>query len=375
MVIMERRHPTFEDFDRRRQEHAAVLIQSIIRRFLAVRLLERMKSERQSLRRKEQAAITIQNQVRRFLAVRLAKQLRYERELIHQLKENHAALVIQRFYRLQRQKKFERAAVVLQSHIRRFLTQRMVERMKAECCGPESPKERNERHCEEERAAIVIQSRIRKFLATKRVERMREQQEAIRQLRERHAAIVIQRFYRTHRHDKFEHAAVVLQSNVRRFLAFRRYQRMKSSKKSFEQHSNVAPVNPRDAQTEDRLDGVSDRLMAETRAAAEHADSVGPLGKAGSRQVDDATAALIIQRSWRGFLTRREQAELVKRLKKMRANVRSSPINPKEHRNLPFPFHVAQCHRQFGPKTKSSLLAALKTADEAIRVADALPEH
>ncbi|KAI6239588.1 hypothetical protein M3Y99_00548800 [Aphelenchoides fujianensis] len=251
--------------------------------------------------------------------------------------------------------------------------------------------------------------------------------------------------------------------------------------------------------------------MAETRAAAEHADSVGPLGKAGGRKVDDATAALIIQRSWRGFLTRREQAELVKRLKKMRANVRSSPINPKEHRNLPvgqrmdlylprlastnhreqlmaatfmnritknspqfaddfiqrgglsavvsaasklgrkfedtsvqqeltpllltclqrpsskaeveknleklleifvnnvkcfkkneaimsacceavlllaahpntpvllkalqFPFHVAQCHRQFGPKTKSSLLAALKKADEAIRVADALPEH
>ncbi|KAI6239706.1 hypothetical protein M3Y99_00563500 [Aphelenchoides fujianensis] len=372
MVIMERRM-IYEDFDRRRQEHAAVLIQSIIRRFLAVRLLERMKNERQSLRRKEQAAITIQNQVRRFLAVRLAKQLRCERELIHQLKEKHAALVIQRFYRLQRQKKYEHAAVVLQSHIRRFLTQRMVERMKAECCGSESPKERNERRCEEERAAIVIQSRIRKFLATKRVERMREQQEAIRQLRERHAAIVIQRFYRTHRHDKFEHAAVVLQANVRRFLAFRRYQRMKKSGKSFEQPSNIAC--PSDAQKEDRLDGVSDRLMAETRAAAEHADSVGPLGKAGGRQVDDATAALIIQRSWRGFLTRREQAELVKRLKKMRANVRSSAINPKEHRNLPFPFHVAQCHRQFGPKTKSSLLAALKKADEAIRVADALPEH
>ncbi|KAI6207029.1 hypothetical protein M3Y94_00983300 [Aphelenchoides besseyi] len=526
MVIMERYIPMKHEYDRRRQEHAAIIIQSIIRRFLAVRLLERMKLERQ--RRQEQAAITIQGQVRKFLAIRLANQLRFERQLIDQLKQKHAATVIQRFYRTQRQKKYERAAVVLQSHIRKFLAQRMVERMKVECYGAGTKEQQEERRFKEERAAVVIQRQIRKFLAIRKVDHLRAQK-AVRQFQERHAAIVIQRFYRTHRNEKFEHAAVVLQSHVRRFLAVRRYKRIKSvdltTQHSVDGQENRVPTseivedrlsdNQKLEQNDDRLNEMCDRLMQQTNAAAKLADSVGPLSKSThNKQVfDDSTAALIIQRSWRGYTTRREQAELVKRLKKIRSTWHNSPSttnNPREHRNfsikhrmdlylplltsansrdqllaaafmnritknpqfaddfierggtsmlikaaskltrnyedtsilqeltpllwtclqrpsmkseankhidqlleilvnnikcfkknelimtatcnsifqlaknpsapsilkrLQFPFHVAQSHRQYGPKTKASLLSALKKADEVIRSIDMLPEH
>ncbi|KAI6181220.1 hypothetical protein M3Y98_00805300 [Aphelenchoides besseyi] len=475
--------------------------------------LERMKLERQ--RRQEQAAITIQGQVRKFLAIRLANQLRFERQLIDQLKQKHAATVIQRFYRTQRQKKYERAAVILQSHIRRFLAQRMVERMKIECYGAGTEQQQEERRFKEERAAVVIQRQIRKFLAIRKVHHLRAQK-AVRQFQERHAAIVIQRFYRTHRNEKFEHAAVVLQSYVRRFLAVRRYKRIKSNRvPTPEVVEDRLSDNQKLEQNDNQLNEMCDRLMQQTNAAAKHADLVGPLSKSTHSKgvFDDSTAALIIQRSWRGYTTRREQAELVKRLKKIRSTWHNSPSttnNPREHRSLSikhrmdlylplltsansrdqllaatfmnritknpqfaddfiqrggtsmlikaagkltrnyedtsvqqeltpllwtclqrpsmkseankhidqlleilvnnikcfkknelimtatcnsifqlaknpsapsilkrlqFPFHVAQSHRQYGPKTKATLLNALKKADEVIRSIDMLPEH
>lgn len=38
---------------------------------------------------------SLQGQVRRLLAVRLANQLRYERQIVRDLRQNHAAKVIQ----------------------------------------------------------------------------------------------------------------------------------------------------------------------------------------------------------------------------------------------------------------------------------------
>lgn len=72
-------------------------------------------------------------------------------------------------------------------------------------------------------------------MAIRRVEKIRAHKEALRQIKERHAAVVIQRTYRTYkqkRDHKFEQAAIVLQAHIRRFLGVRRYKRIKGSLKA-----------------------------------------------------------------------------------------------------------------------------------------------
>jgi hypothetical protein len=79
----------------------------------------------------------------------MVDRLRYQREMLRKIQEKHAAIVIQRFYRQQRQKKYEEAAIILQKHVRRFLACRYLERIKAERLSPAYDEKRRN---EEERA-------------------------------------------------------------------------------------------------------------------------------------------------------------------------------------------------------------------------------
>lgn len=186
----------------------------------------------------------------------MVDRLRYQREMLRKIQEKHAAIVIQRFYRAQRLKKYEEAAIVLQKHVRRFLATRYFERIKAGHLNPEYDEKRRN---EEEKAAIKIQSLIRRFLATRRVNRIRYQREMLKQIQQNHSARVIQRFYRKHKSEqncKFEKAAIVLQSHIRKFLAMRQYKRMKLSMKKDEEKMEV----DRPDRLEDNLDEACDRV-------------------------------------------------------------------------------------------------------------------
>ena len=114
--------------------------------------------------------------------------------------------------RYQRERKFIEAATCLQKYVRRYLAKSYVERIRAE--RSQSPIDHEKRRLDAEQAAIVIQRQIRKLLAIRRVERIRAQREELRQIKEKYAAIKIQRFYRSHkleRSQRFEEAAVCLQ--------------------------------------------------------------------------------------------------------------------------------------------------------------------
>jgi mannitol-specific phosphotransferase system IIBC component len=143
-----------------------------------------------------------------------------------------------RYERENENMKYQQAAICLQKHVRRFLATRYVERIKTR--QSLSPIDHEKRRYSEETAAIIIQCQIRKFLASRRVSKIRAHREAIQQIRERHAAVVIQRFYRTHRNRQFELAAIKLQSHIRKFLALRRYKKMKSSMKKNDQTVEVS---------------------------------------------------------------------------------------------------------------------------------------
>jgi hypothetical protein len=170
--------------------------------------------------------------------------------------------------------------------------------------------------------AIKIQSLIRRFLASRRVDRLRYQRDMLRQIQQKHAAIVIQRFYRTHkleRNRRFEKAAIVLQSHIRKFLAIRRYKRMKLNLKQREQEKM-------------EVDAVCDRLISDTAIAAQNVDDVGPLSPNKYN-----SAALTIQRSWRGYNSRRRNSDILKKLEKTRLSLKNAPNipeNPKEHRQM-----------------------------------------
>jgi N-acyl-D-aspartate/D-glutamate deacylase len=95
----------------RRQERiqqSAVLIQSYIRKFLAIRAFKRLKQRREQERMEQSAAIIIQACVRRFLAMRHYEVMKDER------REQEC------------QQRLE-AVVILQSHWRRCLAQRHVQ--------------------------------------------------------------------------------------------------------------------------------------------------------------------------------------------------------------------------------------------------------
>ncbi|KAI6175906.1 Protein C33A12.3, isoform a [Aphelenchoides bicaudatus] len=225
-----------------------------------------------------------------------------------------------------------------------------VERIRAEQSA--SPIDHQELRIE--KAAVKIQALIRRFLAVRRVEKIRANKEALRQIQERHAAVVIQRFYRTHkqqRDQKFEHAAVVLQSNIRKFLAVRRYKRMKHSIKNSKQQNTSdkkmeidqlgverlqAPNNNENEISDKMLNEECDRLISETTKAAQAVDEAGPLRLVKKPSV--RSAAITIQRSWRGYNTRRRHSDVLEKLAKTRLTFKNAPNmneNPREHRHIP----------------------------------------
>lgn len=122
--------------------------------------------------RRENAIVIIQCQIRKFLAIRHVDRLRYKREMLRKLQEKYSAIKIQRFYRQQLNKKYENAAIMIQKHVRKLLAMKYVERIKAQrrnSCPVETKKWQDE----EERAAILLQSQIRKLLAIRRVDQMK----------------------------------------------------------------------------------------------------------------------------------------------------------------------------------------------------------
>lgn len=60
---------------------------------------------------------------------------------------------------------------------------------------------RQQRQRTREQAAVVLQTNWRRCLAVRQVERIRATKETARKIREKHAALVIWRFYRTYRRD------------------------------------------------------------------------------------------------------------------------------------------------------------------------------
>ena len=210
---------------------AAVVIQTTVRRFLAVRTFERTIQV--------VAAVAIQTTVRRFLAVRT-----FERTI-----QVVAAVIIQttvrRFLAVGT---FERtiqvvAAVAIQTIVRRFLAVRTFERM-IEAHFKSIVFERTIQDV----AAVVIQTTVRRFVAVRTFERITEahfKYIACQRTIQVVAAVVIQtivrRFLAVRNFERIMEAhfkyiacqrtiqvvaAVVIQTIVRRFLAVRNFERM-----------------------------------------------------------------------------------------------------------------------------------------------------
>ncbi|CAD5228627.1 unnamed protein product [Bursaphelenchus xylophilus] len=149
--------------------------------------------------------------------------------------EEHAAVVIQRFYRAQRgirQQRLEHAAVVLQSHIRRFLAMRRYERLRHMYTSGRPIDEqalREGAEADQKEAEEFLRAVIGNPEKLEALDREQKLQKIYRRSEDR-AATKIQRFYRSQRQQKLDKAAIVLQSHIRRFLAVRRYNRMKTAR-------------------------------------------------------------------------------------------------------------------------------------------------
>lgn len=77
-------------------------------------------------------------------------------------------------------------------------------------------------------------------------------------------------------------------------------------------------------------------MISETTKAAKAVDNVGPLNKSG-KKYDDYSAAVAIQKSWRGYNTRRRHSDILEKLQKTRLSLRNAPNiadNPREHRQM-----------------------------------------
>ncbi|CAD5220916.1 unnamed protein product [Bursaphelenchus okinawaensis] len=225
-VVIQRFYRTQRGLRQQKLEHAAIVLQSHIRRFLAMRRYERMRrmysagrpideeelregAEADQLEAFELLHSVIENPGQFDISERDQKL-----QNIYKRSEDRAATKIQRFYRSQRQQKLDKAAIVLQSHIRRFLAVRRYNRMKT--ARLEAPKQN-----------IEIQITAPTEEAQPQNDRLFDR-ESTPEVEE--AAKKIQRFYRSHRHHmhkRLNNAATVIQSYIRRYLAQKRVQRMK----------------------------------------------------------------------------------------------------------------------------------------------------
>lgn len=265
--------------------------------------------------------------------------------------------------------------------------------------------DREARRISEEKAAIKIQvtdksqflhvftfqAHIRKFLASRRVERIRARQRALRQIKERHAATVIQRFYRSYRNQKFEKAAIVLQSNIRMFLALRRYKRYKlNAEKQLNAEVTHILLLVSQSITEKRFrkrwKSISHKSWSVFKTPSKknslmrswmlYVITLFPKPRKPPRlqtgqgrwmknpnsntmitpqvilnwEISQAFLAVTIQRSWRGYkcrfvfnffwpnkFIRRRHSDVLEKLTKTRLSIKNAPNileNPKEHRSL-----------------------------------------
>ena len=176
-----RRFLAVRTFERTIQVVAAVIIQTTVRRFLAVGTFERTIQV--------VAAVAIQTIVRRFLAVRTFERM---------IEAHFKSIVFERTIQ-------DVAAVVIQTTVRRFVAVRTFERIT----------EAHFKYIACQRtiqvvAAVVIQTIVRRFLAVRNFERIMEAH---------FKYIACQRTIQVV-------AAVVIQTIVRRFLAVRNFERM-----------------------------------------------------------------------------------------------------------------------------------------------------
>ncbi|KAH7712390.1 Protein ASPM-1 [Aphelenchoides avenae] len=221
--------------DQERMERAAVLIQATVRRFLAMRRFEHLREEQ--FQERLQAIVLLQSHWRRCLAQRMFRQLKEDYEERRRRQEEKAAIRLQCFARQilarkeveQLRREHERrihAVIVLQAHWRRYLAERLLDNLRAE------------HRLREEQAAVTIQCAFRRFMAQQLAGRLRHEKLALRE----RAAVKIQsmirrflarcKFHRLREERKrIEKAAVKIQSVVRRFLAQKLAERLRDERK------------------------------------------------------------------------------------------------------------------------------------------------
>lgn len=202
---------------------SAVIIQKNFKKFSARKQYLALKS----------ASITIQTNFRRVQAINQLQKLRIEKQV---KVENSAAVVIQSFWKgyvqLMKYSKTRQHLITLQSHVRKMLAVRSVEKLRQE---------------RREQSAVMIQKMFRMMTEKKKYEKMRKSCVLIQSCYRRHLAEKLLKNLRAERNEKsavkiqsvfkgyiarktylnIRHNLVTVQSTVRRFLAIKKLKILK----------------------------------------------------------------------------------------------------------------------------------------------------
>uniref|UniRef100_A0A915BCI2 Calponin-homology (CH) domain-containing protein n=1 Tax=Parascaris univalens TaxID=6257 RepID=A0A915BCI2_PARUN len=158
------------DYQRSIMENAATLIQKTFKGYLARCYMKSLRAQKEA--EKHRMAIVIQKVVRRFIAKRLLERLRAQRKM----ERNNAAVVIQKAVKcflvrrrlmhsmVRKAVQRNQAAVTLQRAIRHFLAKRYLQRLRSA-------------KAQQNHAAVLIQSYVRRFLAYRLFIRLKVQKQ------------------------------------------------------------------------------------------------------------------------------------------------------------------------------------------------------
>uniref|UniRef100_A0A915BCN3 Calponin-homology (CH) domain-containing protein n=1 Tax=Parascaris univalens TaxID=6257 RepID=A0A915BCN3_PARUN len=158
------------DYQRSIMENAAILIQKTFKGYLARCYMKSLRAQKEA--EKHRMAIVIQKVVRRFIAKRLLERLRAQRKM----ERNNAAVVIQKAVKcflvrrrlmhsmVRKAVQRNQAAVTLQRAIRHFLAKRYLQRLRSA-------------KAQQNHAAVLIQSYVRRFLAYRLFIRLKVQKQ------------------------------------------------------------------------------------------------------------------------------------------------------------------------------------------------------
>uniref|UniRef100_A0A915EDR5 Uncharacterized protein n=1 Tax=Ditylenchus dipsaci TaxID=166011 RepID=A0A915EDR5_9BILA len=219
------------------QEHAAIKIQSLVRKFLASRYVEKLKEtknkelEGRIQKIKDQAAVKIQALVRRFLARCEVERIRHDKPEDEDEEEPFVAISMPQ----------DEAAIKIQCLVRRFLACRVVNRLRVAKLNEQDEEELN---CLRQKAAIKIQCLIRRFLAYRHVQHLKaafqtsQQEKLIQEAQLEQAKVqavtkiqsVVRGYLVRCELQRWNRAAVKIQSMIRKFLACRYTTRLKLAK-------------------------------------------------------------------------------------------------------------------------------------------------